>query len=85
MVMLGSIALAFVAAVSWGASDFLGGATSRGAPVSLVLAISQSSGLVICLVALLCAGGSIPAGWPLIESALAGLRRSWRSAFYTWR
>lgn len=71
--MLTSIAFAFAAAVSWGTSDFLGGQTTRGTPVSLVLAISQSCGFVICLAALLCGGVSMPTGWPLIESVFAGL------------
>ena len=71
--MLSSIALAFVAAISWGTSDFLGGTATRGTDVSLVLAISQSCGFLVCLAALLCSGGAMPTGWPLIESVFAGL------------
>jgi len=67
------LVLALLAALSWGVSDFLGGMATRTVPVIRVLAVSQPIGLVLCTVALVISGQSLPAGWHLLQALAAGV------------
>lgn len=69
--MLG-IGLALLAALCWGVSDFLGGMATRHTSVIRVLAVSQPIGMVVCLVAMLASGQSLPTGWHLVQALAAG-------------
>jgi drug/metabolite transporter (DMT)-like permease len=68
------LVMALLASVSWGVSDFLGGLKTRTVALPVVLAISQSAGLVVVTGALLLHGQPLPPGVRLILiSAGAGL------------
>ena len=71
---MSAIALALVAAVGWGASDYFGGdASRREVPVFVVVAIAELLG-VLALVPLLVARGTPPPASPrLLLAALAGV------------
>ena len=53
-------ALALAASVSWGCGDFLGGLASRRRPMLTVLAVSETSGLVLIVVVLAGSGERAP-------------------------
>lgn len=71
---MSAIALALVAAVGWGASDYFGGdASRREVPVFVVVAIAELLG-VLALVPLLVARGTPPPASPrLLLAGLAGV------------
>lgn len=73
--------LALVAALSWGVADFLGGATSRRLPTSLVLLWSQFAGL-LCIGLLLALGGWRAPGPYLWWGAGAGAFSILGTAFF---
>ncbi|MDA8316165.1 MAG: EamA family transporter [Actinomycetota bacterium] len=68
-----SLLLALSAAIAWGASDFLGGITTRAVSVVRVLAVSQSCGLVVISVVFLASGARFPSGIAILEASLAGV------------
>ena len=55
-----AIALAFVASVTWGIGDFLGGVTSRRLATLTVLAVSEVAGLVLLVILAVASGDSAP-------------------------
>ncbi len=65
--------LALGAALAWGAGDFLGGLTSRKAPVLMVLGVSQLIGFAGLLVWLGIARDPWPGGGEIAAAAGAGL------------
>jgi drug/metabolite transporter (DMT)-like permease len=65
--------LALAAAASWGTGDFLGGLSTRTAPITVVLFVSQSAGTVFTLVVVLVAGHPLPAASALLYGVIAGL------------
>ncbi len=65
--------LALGAALAWGAGDFLGGLTSRKAPVLMVLGVSQFIGFAGLLVWLAIARDPWPGGGEIAAAAGAGL------------
>ncbi len=67
------ILLAVIAAVAWGASDYFGGASRRGASVFAVVAISQLLGLVLLIPVLLVHGRPLPSDPHLWYACVAGL------------
>jgi drug/metabolite transporter (DMT)-like permease len=68
-----AIALAALAAIGWGASDFLGGAAQdRHTPVLSVVAASELIGVIV-LIPVVAARGLPPADPRLLLAALAGL------------
>ena len=71
--MTESLVLAFSAAVAWGASDFLGGITTRTVSVLRVLAVSQTCGLAVISAVFLVTGARLPLGAAILEAALAGV------------
>lgn len=73
--------LALLAGVSWGVADFLGGATSRRLPTSLVMLWSQLAGLA-CLGLVLAVGGWRTPGAYLWWGAGAGLFSIAGTAFF---
>lgn len=71
--MLLGIALSTGAAISWGASDFFGGAARRATPVFVIVAAGELLGLVL-LVPVLAARGIAPPDDPrLLLAAVAGV------------
>jgi drug/metabolite transporter (DMT)-like permease len=65
--------LALAAAASWGTGDFLGGLSTRTAPIIVVLFVSQSAGTVFTLVVVLAAGHPLPGTTTLLYGVAAGL------------
>jgi drug/metabolite transporter (DMT)-like permease len=69
-----AIALAVVAAVGWGASDFFGGhASRRQVPVFVVVATAELLGVVLLVPVLLARGTPPPLDPRLLLAALAGM------------
>lgn len=68
-----AIALALGAALSWGASDFLGGLKSRSRPLLSVLLISQATALVLLAIIVAARGAGPPDPAFLAQAAIAGL------------
>lgn len=66
------VGLAACASVAWGASDFAAGLAARRRSVLLVLAVSQGTGLVLALLALLAAGAIQPPATAVQSAILAG-------------
>jgi drug/metabolite transporter (DMT)-like permease len=56
------IALALMAAASWGTADFLGGLSTRRLPILTVSVVSQAAGLVFTAVLVLSLGEPAPGG-----------------------
>ncbi len=67
------IALAVVAAIAWGADDFLGGAWRRGTPVFVVVAVSQLIAVLLLVPVLLVHGTPLPDDPRLLFACVAGL------------
>ena len=67
------IALGLFSGLSWGLADFMGGLASRRAAVLSVVALSQSVGLALALVALAVVRPGIPPTGELALGTLAGL------------
>jgi drug/metabolite transporter (DMT)-like permease len=67
-----AIALAAVAGVGWGVSDFLGGLKSRQAPLLGVLLISQATALAVLAMIVAVRAAPPPTGPGLLYAALAG-------------
>lgn len=67
------IALAFVAAITWGADDFFGGVWRRGMPVFVVVAVSQMIGVLLLVPILLARGTPLPDDPRLLFACVAGL------------
>ena len=65
--------LALAAAASWGTGDFLGGLSTRTAPVIVVLFVSQSAGALITFVVVVLAGNPWPGSGTVLYGAAAGL------------
>lgn len=65
--------LAFGAALGWGTTDFLGGLRSRSQGLLAVLAVTQSTALVLLGGAVIALGGTAPEGRFLLFAAVAGL------------
>jgi drug/metabolite transporter (DMT)-like permease len=63
--------LAFVASISWGVADFLGGLKSRSLSLLVVLAVSQLSGL-LAMVAVIVIRGAGPPEPRFVPFAMAG-------------
>jgi drug/metabolite transporter (DMT)-like permease len=68
-----AMVLALGAALSWGASDFLGGWQSRSMPLLSVLLVTQSTSVAILLTTTLVRGEAPPAAGYLGMAAVAGL------------
>lgn len=66
------VGLAACASMAWGASDFAAGLAARRRSVLLVLAVSQGTGLVLALVALVAAGTIDPPATAVQSAILAG-------------
>jgi drug/metabolite transporter (DMT)-like permease len=71
--MVQTLGLSAVSALSWGAADFLGGAWRRGTPVFVVVAVSQLIGLVVLAPILIVHGVAPPADPRLLLAGLSGL------------
>jgi drug/metabolite transporter (DMT)-like permease len=69
----GGVLLALLASVSWGASDFLGGFTSRTSPLPVVLAGSQLAGLLLFAPILALHGVPMPDDTRLLYGLAAGV------------
>jgi drug/metabolite transporter (DMT)-like permease len=67
------VLLAAGAAISWGASDFFGGALRRNLPVFVVVAVSQLLGLLVLAPILLVRGVPFPDDPHILFAAVAGL------------
>jgi drug/metabolite transporter (DMT)-like permease len=67
------LALALSASVAWGASDFLGGLTSRRLPVMVVLLGAQLVGLALAAIAWVMAGAQVPSAEVMALGGGAGL------------
>jgi drug/metabolite transporter (DMT)-like permease len=79
-----AVALALLASLAWGASDFLGGTATRRLPVAAVVAVSQGFALVGVLVVALATGAfDSPLGYLGWALAAAGSGVVGLSAFYT--
>jgi drug/metabolite transporter (DMT)-like permease len=77
------LAISLASACSWGISDFLGGLQSRRIAVLAVLAISQSFGFVLALLAVPALGAdSIPAGDLAVAFAAGAASLGALAAFY---
>src|SRR5215208_6324868 len=63
--------LAFVASISWGVADFLGGLKSRSLSLLVVLVVSQLAGL-LAMVAVILIRGAGPPEPRFIPFAMAG-------------
>jgi drug/metabolite transporter (DMT)-like permease len=74
-------ALALLASVAWGLADFLGGATSRRLPTSLVVLWSHGSALV-CVAVVLTLGGWRTPGSYLVWGVAAGVFSILGTAFF---
>ena len=68
-----AICLALTASVAWGASDFLGGISSRSYAVLTVLAVSQPAGLLVILIAVAVHGQLPVLGITTVWAVAAGL------------
>ena len=64
--------LAAIAAVTWGAADYLGGASRGRTPVLMVVAVSELFGLCLLIPVLLTRGVPPPASPRLLLAAVAG-------------
>lgn len=67
------LTLAFGASIAWGASDFLGGLTSRRLPIVAVLFWAQLTGLGLAALAWAAAGAALPSAGVALLAAVAGL------------
>jgi drug/metabolite transporter (DMT)-like permease len=67
-----AIWLAGLAAVAWGAADYLGGASKGRTPVLVVVAVSESLGLCLLIPFLVARGVPVPASPRLLLAAVAG-------------
>jgi drug/metabolite transporter (DMT)-like permease len=68
------VLLAAVAAIGWGASDYLGGDASRGdVPVFMVVGIAELLGVVLVAPVLIARGTLPPLGSQLLLAVVAGL------------
>jgi drug/metabolite transporter (DMT)-like permease len=67
------LGLALAAALAWGASDFIGGLTTRGLAVVAVLLASQAFGAVLLAAVVLARDEPVPGTTSLLFGALAGL------------
>lgn len=61
------------AALAWGASDFLGGATTKTLSVLPVLAVSQACGLIVSSIVFAASGARLPTGVGVFEAGFAGV------------
>jgi drug/metabolite transporter (DMT)-like permease len=69
-----AILLAVTTALSWGASDYFGGDSSRHeTPVFVVLVIVQAAGLAILVPVLVARGIPAPVNGRLLQAAAAGV------------
>ena len=68
-----AVSLALGAALAWGASDFLGGLTTRGVAVLSVLLVSQAFGGVVVAAVVVARGEPLPDVGELGFGVLAGL------------
>jgi drug/metabolite transporter (DMT)-like permease len=68
-----AVALALVACLAWGCSDFLAGLKSRNVAVLSVLLVSQGAGLVLVLVVASASGEPLPSGQAAAWAIGAGL------------
>src|SRR5215212_6860560 len=71
------VVLGLFSSSSWGVSDFLGGVTSRRAPLLGVMAITQLIGVAIALPLIVVRGEALPEGfdlgWSIASGALGAL------------
>lgn len=67
------VALGLSSAIAWGLADFLGGFKNRELDIWTVGLSSQFAALLICVPALLAAGGPVPEDRVLVYGALAGV------------
>ena len=65
--------LAVAASVGWGAADFLGGASRRDTPALVIVAISETVGLLVLTPVLVGHDRSLPGDPRLLLAGLAGL------------
>src|SRR5690349_986285 len=70
---MGPVAIALVASVCWGTTDFLSGLASRRAGVPVTLLVVQGTGLVIAVVAALGLAEAVPGLGMLAQAAAAGV------------
>jgi drug/metabolite transporter (DMT)-like permease len=71
---LAAVALAAMAAVGWGASDYFGGDASRAeVPVFVVVAVAELIGVVLLVPALVARGVAPPTNPRLLLAAVAGV------------
>jgi drug/metabolite transporter (DMT)-like permease len=69
-----AVLLSVLAAVGWGASDYLGGAASRrDTPVLMVVAVAEAFGVVVLAPGLIARGKLPPANPRLLFAAVAGI------------
>jgi len=68
-----AILLGLGSAGCWGTADFLGGLSSRRAPVLRVLLVSQGFGLALVTVVVAVSGESAPPATAMLQAAAAGL------------
>jgi uncharacterized membrane protein len=68
-----AVILALSASLGWGVSDFLGGLRTRKSPVSIVLAVSQLSGLIAVGPVLLLRAQDPPLDGRLLFAVAAGI------------
>jgi drug/metabolite transporter (DMT)-like permease len=68
-----AVALALGASIAWGCSDFLAGLKTRRLAVIWVLLVSQTTGLVLVLVAAVISGNALPSGHSALLAAGAGV------------
>lgn len=68
-----ALGLALGAALAWGASDFLGGLTTRGLGVLTVLLVSQAVGAALLAVVIAATGQSAPESSHVVFGLLAGV------------
>ncbi|HLF87853.1 MAG TPA: DMT family transporter [Anaerolineales bacterium] len=68
-----AIVFGLLSAASWGAGDFIGGFASRKLSAFLVVIVSQASGLIMLIGAVLIFAEPIPAGRDLFIGAAAGI------------
>jgi drug/metabolite transporter (DMT)-like permease len=68
-----AIALALVASLSWGLSDFVAGLKSRALPLVTVMAVSQAVGLAIIAAVVAGRGDGAPGGDFVLYAALAAV------------
>jgi drug/metabolite transporter (DMT)-like permease len=68
-----AVALSLIAAMSWGAADFLGGLAARGRALVAVMLVSQAAGLVVLLAVGLPLAGSPPSFADLVPAIAGGV------------